>query len=137
VATLSLSILLSFGIPRQPVLPFPISLLLLHLTRLCTHELSWVLSAVVLRSVHFDALYRLVLLSILIRIQPVDFDGDVNLFHFVLLRCVGKGAFGKVYHFSFYFGVGFLILVVLRYAWSNTSKPASCTLSNTSTKTNV
>ena len=29
-------------------------------------------------------------------VQPVDFDGDVNLFHFVLLRCVGKGAFGKV-----------------------------------------
>ena len=28
--------------------------------------------------------------------QPVDFEGDVNLFHFVLLRCVGKGAFGKV-----------------------------------------
>lgn len=26
----------------------------------------------------------------------MDFDGDVNLFHFVLLRCVGKGAFGKV-----------------------------------------
>ncbi|TFY83302.1 hypothetical protein EWM64_g710 [Hericium alpestre] len=30
------------------------------------------------------------------RPQVVDFDGDVNLFHFVLLRCVGKGAFGKV-----------------------------------------
>jgi serine/threonine kinase 32 len=30
------------------------------------------------------------------RAPPVDFDGDVNLFHFVLLRCVGKGAFGKV-----------------------------------------
>jgi len=30
------------------------------------------------------------------RAQPIDFDGDVNLFHFVLLRCVGKGAFGKV-----------------------------------------
>ncbi|EGN91988.1 hypothetical protein SERLA73DRAFT_191774 [Serpula lacrymans var. lacrymans S7.3] len=30
------------------------------------------------------------------RPQPVDFDGDANLFHFVLLRCVGKGAFGKV-----------------------------------------
>ncbi|KAH7914616.1 kinase-like domain-containing protein [Hygrophoropsis aurantiaca] len=30
------------------------------------------------------------------RAQPVDFEGDVNLFHFVLLRCVGKGAFGKV-----------------------------------------
>lgn len=29
-------------------------------------------------------------------LQPIDFDGDVNLFHFVLLRCVGKGAFGKV-----------------------------------------
>ena len=28
--------------------------------------------------------------------QPSDFDGEVNLFHFVLLRCVGKGAFGKV-----------------------------------------
>ncbi|KAF9525985.1 kinase-like domain-containing protein [Crepidotus variabilis] len=30
------------------------------------------------------------------RAQPIDFDGEVNLFHFVLLRCVGKGAFGKV-----------------------------------------
>lgn len=30
------------------------------------------------------------------RPTPIDFDGDVNLFHFVLLRCVGKGAFGKV-----------------------------------------
>ncbi|KAF5351518.1 hypothetical protein D9758_007183 [Tetrapyrgos nigripes] len=30
------------------------------------------------------------------RPTPVDFDGDVSLFHFVLLRCVGKGAFGKV-----------------------------------------
>ncbi|CAA7267385.1 unnamed protein product [Cyclocybe aegerita] len=30
------------------------------------------------------------------RSQPIDFDGEVNLFHFLLLRCVGKGAFGKV-----------------------------------------
>lgn len=30
------------------------------------------------------------------RPQPIDFDGEANLFHFVLLRCVGKGAFGKV-----------------------------------------
>lgn len=30
------------------------------------------------------------------RPQPIDFDGEVNLFHFSLLRCVGKGAFGKV-----------------------------------------
>lgn len=29
-------------------------------------------------------------------LQPVDFDGEVDLFHFILLRCVGKGAFGKV-----------------------------------------
>ena len=29
-------------------------------------------------------------------LQPIDFDGEVNLFHFVLLRSVGKGAFGKV-----------------------------------------
>ncbi|KAG8940320.1 hypothetical protein FRC04_005418 [Tulasnella sp. 424] len=28
--------------------------------------------------------------------DPIDFDGEVNLFHFVLLRSVGKGAFGKV-----------------------------------------
>jgi len=26
----------------------------------------------------------------------VDFEGDVNLFHFILLKSVGKGAFGKV-----------------------------------------
>ncbi|KAG8998168.1 hypothetical protein FRB94_010422 [Tulasnella sp. JGI-2019a] len=30
------------------------------------------------------------------RPEPVDFEGEVNLFHFVLLRSVGKGAFGKV-----------------------------------------
>jgi len=30
------------------------------------------------------------------RQHPIDFDGDVNLFHFILSRCVGKGAFGKV-----------------------------------------
>ncbi|KIM62755.1 hypothetical protein SCLCIDRAFT_1214865 [Scleroderma citrinum Foug A] len=28
--------------------------------------------------------------------QPVDFDSEVNLFHFDLHRAVGKGAFGKV-----------------------------------------
>ena len=33
-------------------------------------------------------------------LQVIDFDGDVNLFHFVLLRCVGKGAFGKVCLYS-------------------------------------
>lgn len=28
--------------------------------------------------------------------EPVDFDSEVNLFHFELHRAVGKGAFGKV-----------------------------------------
>ena len=28
--------------------------------------------------------------------EPVDFDGEVNLYHFELHRAVGKGAFGKV-----------------------------------------
>jgi serine/threonine kinase 32 len=28
--------------------------------------------------------------------QAIDFEGEVNLFHFYLLRSVGKGAFGKV-----------------------------------------
>lgn len=28
--------------------------------------------------------------------NPVDFDGEVTLYHFDLLRAVGKGAFGKV-----------------------------------------
>lgn len=27
---------------------------------------------------------------------PVDFEGEVNLYHFDLHRVVGKGAFGKV-----------------------------------------
>lgn len=30
--------------------------------------------------------------------EPVDFDSEVNLFHFDLHRAVGKGAFGKVGH---------------------------------------
>lgn len=28
--------------------------------------------------------------------EPVDFEGEVNLYHFDLHRAVGKGAFGKV-----------------------------------------
>lgn len=30
------------------------------------------------------------------RPEPVDFDGDATLFHFHLLRSIGRGAFGKV-----------------------------------------
>ena len=29
--------------------------------------------------------------------NPVDYDGEVTLYHFDLLRAVGKGAFGKVF----------------------------------------
>lgn len=29
-------------------------------------------------------------------LQEIDFDGPVDLWHFYLLRSVGKGAFGKV-----------------------------------------
>jgi len=32
----------------------------------------------------------------LCRADPIDFDGEVDLFHFLLLRNIGKGAFGKV-----------------------------------------
>lgn len=28
--------------------------------------------------------------------EPVDFNAEVNLYHFDLHRAVGKGAFGKV-----------------------------------------
>lgn len=33
--------------------------------------------------------------------EPVDFDGEVNLYHFDLHRAVGKGAFGKVLLYLF------------------------------------
>lgn len=33
--------------------------------------------------------------------DPVDFDGEVDLFHFHLHRAVGKGAFGKVRFISY------------------------------------
>lgn len=32
--------------------------------------------------------------------EPVDFDGEVTLYHFDLHRAVGKGAFGKVGRFQ-------------------------------------
>ncbi|KAF8507306.1 AGC/YANK protein kinase [Hysterangium stoloniferum] len=34
--------------------------------------------------------------ALLCRPEPVDYEGEVDLFHFALLRNVGKGAFGKV-----------------------------------------
>ena len=48
--------------------------------------------------------------------QPIDFDAEVNLFHFNLLRCVGKGAFGKVYMGSLSSDVvTFVLIAVCRF----------------------
>lgn len=63
--------------------------------------------------------------------QPVDFEGDVNLFHFVLLRCVGKGAFGKVLTTPPLFASH--PTPSARSEWSSTNKPTSSTPSSTST----
>jgi hypothetical protein len=54
---------------------------------------TWAPFAVVLRSVRSPSFPYFVLIS---PSKVIDFDADVNLFHFMLLRCVGKGAFGKV-----------------------------------------
>ena len=53
---------------------------------------SWAPFAVVLRFALSFLLYYLLIFPS----KVIDFDADVNLFHFMLLRCVGKGAFGKV-----------------------------------------
>jgi hypothetical protein len=53
---------------------------------------TWAPFAVVLRF----ALSFLLLFRPNLPFKVIDFDADVNLFHFMLLRCVGKGAFGKV-----------------------------------------
>lgn len=71
--------------------------------------------------------------------QPIDFDGEVNLFHFVLLRCVGKGAFGKVSPepTSRKISLVFTPIIPLRFAWYSTNKPVTSTHSNTSIKQNA
>lgn len=70
--------------------------------------------------------------------QPIDFDAEVNLFHFNLLRCVGKGAFGKVCIVSMLSqGPSCSSLVILRPRRSesfSTSRRRISTPSNTSTK---
>ena len=69
--------------------------------------------------------------------QPIDFDGEVNLFHFILLRCVGKGAFGKVRFSTPITRPSYLILAAPRSALSNTSRLGSSMRSSTSTRRNV
>jgi len=68
---------------ETPLLSFLLSFFLLS---------TWVPSAVAPQSVFLPFFLSFLLLT---PPQPVDFDGEVSLFHFVLLRCVGKGAFGK------------------------------------------
>jgi hypothetical protein len=57
------------------------------------NSFTWAPFAVVLRLV-LSPSFPYSLLIFLSKV--IDFDADVNLFHFMLLRCVGKGAFGKV-----------------------------------------
>jgi hypothetical protein len=80
---------------------------------------------------------------ILAPLQPIDFDGDTNLFHFALLRSVGKGAFGKVQKIRALVAVDFSVLWTkfqmrfTRSEWCNTSKQRSSMLSSTSTSRNA
>lgn len=75
--------------------------------------------------------------------QPIDFDGDPTLFHFLLLKSVGKGAFGKVGS-SLRLG-GHLreqleliaLLELYRSGSFNTKRLASSMPLSTSTKRNV
>lgn len=57
------------------------------------NSLTWAPFAVVLRLVLSPFFPNSVLIF---PSKVIDFDADINLFHFMLLRCVGKGAFGKV-----------------------------------------
>ncbi|SRR6266403_23334 len=66
--------------------------------------------------------------------KVIDFDADVNLFHFLLLRCVGKGAFGKVHISEGCPHHPSQSNDPPRFASFNISRHATCTPSNTSTK---
>ena len=67
------------------------------------------------------------------RSQPIDFDGEVTLFHFRLLKVVGKGAFGKVCPAPPY--IPFVLNHhVPRSGWFNTSRLEQRTPSSISIK---
>lgn len=63
--------------------------------------------------------------------EPVDFDGEVTLYHFDLHRAVGKGAFGKVCPPTSPFHRN---LISHRCGSSSISAPKHFMPSNTSTK---
>ena len=69
--------------------------------------------------------------------DPVDFDGEVDLYHFDLHRAVGKGAFGKVCLSAVSRLLSPYPTRTSRSEWSNTRSQSSFTLSNTSTRLNV
>ena len=88
-----------FSLPALFVRPSFLSLILLCIflivQSICSpfNSLTWAPFAVVLRFVLSPSFsYSLLIFPS----KVIDFDADVNLFHFMLLRCVGKGAFGKV-----------------------------------------
>jgi hypothetical protein len=56
--------------------------------------------------------------------EPVDFDGEVNLYHFDLHRAVGKGAFGKVCERLTSFALRLLTLLAGQSSRTQTHKEA-------------
>lgn len=66
--------------------------------------------------------------------NPVDFDGEVTLYHFDLLRAVGKGAFGKVFMSQFAPLCLVCSFLLNRCGSSSISAQKRSMLSNTSTR---
>jgi len=68
--------------------------------------------------------------------EPVDFDGEVTLYHFDLHRAVGKGAFGKVTRYLVFSSLH-KFYTLLRCGSSSISALKSCMLSSTLTRLDV
>ncbi len=65
--------------------------------------------------------------------EPIDFDGEVTLYHFDLHRAVGRGAFGKVRRLR----ARWALLTPRRFASLSTRSPKNFTPSSTSRKPSV
>jgi len=90
-----LCLLTSHPFVRRSFLSFILPCIPLLAQSICSpfNSPSWASFAVVLRFVLPPSFpYS----ALIFPSKVIDFDADVNLFHFMLLRCVGKGAFGKV-----------------------------------------
>jgi len=66
--------------------------------------------------------------------EPVDFDGEVSLYHFDLHRAVGKGAFGKVRPHCYQYWPRYHWFSLIRCGSSNISVLKSSMPSSTSTR---